>query len=111
MRYRNWKVSIFKSETVDIFVIFDKTSNFVTISVVGFELVVIPKSTGAAKGLTLNNIFFYEIVVSKNNKFEKNYERAQQNVNSSENFYRKSFRDNVIDKKECDSLCNSFTNL
>ena len=30
-------------------------------------------------------------------------------INLLDNFYRKSSQDNVIDKREYDSLCNTFT--
>ena len=42
------------------------------------------------------------------NKYKKQYERDQNTIESFDKLYRKSLQDNVIDKTEYESLCNSF---
>ena len=45
----------------------------------------------------------------KNTTNTKNYQKDQQTTKSLDKLYRISTQDNVIDKKEYESLCNNFT--
>ena len=72
------KRSIYKAlptiiEVVGTFVTFAANSIFVYLSNIGFELMVIPMSTGLAGALMLPNNFSYEIMKNKNDNFEKHY--------------------------------------
>ena len=79
-------------------------------SLTGFGLLVIPISSSFACGLTITNKVLYEIVMQKIDKYKKLYEKDQQTIKSFDKLYRKSLQDNMIDKNECESLCNNFTN-
>ena len=78
-------------------------------SLTGNGLIVIPISTATACGLSIGNKVISEIIRNKYNKYKKPNEKDQQKTNSFDKLYRKCLRDNVIDKKEFESLCNFFT--
>ena len=72
-------------------------------------MIVLPISAEFACTLSLASKVLQKLIKNKYNKYKKLYERDQQNVKSSEKFYRKSSQGNVIDKNEYESLCNIFT--
>ena len=78
-------------------------------SLTGIGLIAIPKSTATACGFSIGNRVLYEVIINKYSKYKKQHERDQQTNKSFDKLYRKSLQDNVIDKKECESLCNIFT--
>ena len=78
-------------------------------SLTGVGLKVIPISTATACGLSIGNKVPYEIIINKYNKYKKLYKKDQQTIKSFDKLYRKSLQDNVIDKTEYESLCNTFT--
>ena len=47
--------------------------------------------------------------MQKYNKYKKQYERDQNSIKYFDKIYRKSLRDNIIDKSEYEILCNIFT--
>ena len=47
--------------------------------------------------------------MNKYKKFKKQFEKNQQTFKSFDRFYRRSFQDDVIDKREDESLCKNFT--
>ena len=96
-------------ESVDSIVIIAATSTSITLSITGIGLIVLPISAGIACGLSLGNKVLHKLIINKDNKYKKQYERDQQTIKSFDKLYRKSFQDNVIDKTEYDSLCNIFT--
>ena len=49
------------------------------------------------------------MIMRKYNKYKKQYEKYQQTIKSFDKLYRKSLRDNMIDKSEYEKLCNIFT--
>ena len=75
----------------------------------GFGLIVIPISTATAGGLSIANKIIYEVIIKKYNNYKKQYERDQQLIKFFNKYYRKSLQDNVFDKNEYESLCNTFT--
>ena len=48
------------------------------------------------------------MILNKYNKYKNLYERDQQTIKSFDNLYRKSLRDNLIDKSENEYRCNFF---
>ena len=72
-------------------------------------LIVIPTSTATACGLSISKKVIYEVIINKYNKYKKQYEKDQQTIKSFDKLYRKSLQDNVIDKREYESLCKIFT--
>ena len=96
-------------KSFDTFVIIATTTSSITLSLTGIGLIVIPKSTAAACGLSIGNKVVYETIMNKYNKYKKLYERDQQTVRSFDKFYRNSLQDSVTDKTEYESLCNIFT--
>ena len=103
-RYKNYKILSTILKTVDSFVIIAITSSSVTLSLTGFGLLVIPISSGFACGLTFTIQVLYELIMNEHNDFDKDYERAQQTVDSCDKLYEKCLQDNVID-----SLCIIFS--
>ena len=78
-------------------------------SLTAIGLIAIPMSTATACGLSIGNKVVYEIIRNKYNKYKKQLEKDQQTIKSFDKLYRKSSRDNLIDKKAFESLCNNFT--
>ena len=68
-----------------------------------------PISAGIACGLSLGNKILHKLIINKYNKYKKQYERDQNTIKYFDKLYRKSLKDNVIDKTEYESLCNIFT--
>ena len=108
-RYKNYKTLNTILESVDSIVIIAATSTSITLSITGFGLIVLPISAGIACGLSLGNKVIHKLIINKFNKYKKLYERDQNTIKSFDKLYRKSLKDNVIDKTEYDSLCNIFT--
>ena len=108
-RYKNQKTLNTVLESVDSIVIIGATSTSITLSVTGIGLTVLPISAGIVCTLSLGNKVMHKLITNKYNKYKKQYERDQQTIKSSDKLYRKSIRDNIIDKKENESLCKIFT--
>ena len=108
-RYKNYKTITTILKSFDTFVIIDTTSSSITSSLTGIGLIAIPITTATACGLSIGNKVLYEIIINKNNKYKKLYERDQNTIKSFDKLYRKSLQDSVIDKTEYESLCNIFT--
>ena len=108
-RYKNYKTLNTVLESVDSIVIIAGTLTSITLSIAGIGLIVLPISAGTACGLSLGNKILHKIIINKDNKYKKQYERDQNTIKSFDKLYRKSLQDNVIDKTEYESLCNIFT--
>ena len=108
-RYKNYKTLNTILESVDSIVIIATTSTSITLSITGIGLIVLPISAGIACTLSLGNKVLHKLIINKYNKYKKQYERDQQTIKSFDKLYRKSLQDNVIVKKEYESLCNIFT--
>ena len=108
-KYKNYKTLNTVLESVDSIVIIGATSTSITLSVTGIGLIVLPISAGIACGLSLSNKILHKLIISKYNKYKKQYERNQNTTKSFDKLYRKSLQDNLIDKTEYESLCNFFT--
>ena len=108
-RYKNYKTLNTILESVDSIVIIGATSASITLPVTGFGLIILPISAGIACTLSLGNKVIHKLIINKYNKSKKQYERDQQTITSFDKLYRKSLQDNIIDKNEYDSLCNTFT--
>ena len=91
-------------ESIDSIVIIGTTSTLITLSVTGVGLIILPISAGIACTLTLGNKILHKVVKSKHNEYEKQNEKDQQTIKSFDKLYRNSLQDNVIDKKEYESL-------
>ena len=108
-KYKKYKTITTILKSFDTFVIIATTSSFVTLSLKGIGLIVIPISTASACALSIGNKVIYEMIINIYNKYKKQYERDQQTNKSFDKLYRKSLQDIIIDKTEYDSLCNIFT--
>ena len=108
-RYKNYKTLNTILESVDTIVIIGATSTSITLSITGIGLIVLPISAAIACGLSLGNKILHKLILNKNNKYKKQYERDQQTIKSFDKLYRKSLQDNIIDKTEYENLCNFFT--
>ena len=108
-KYKKSKTITTIPKSFDTFVIIATTSSSITLSLTGIGLIVIPISTASACFLSIGNKVLYEIIINKYNKYKKLYERDQQTIKCFDKLYRKSLRDNTIDKTEYDSLCDIFT--
>ena len=78
-------------------------------SLTGIGLIAIPISVPTACGLSVGYEVLYEVIINIYNKYKKQFEKGQKTIKSFNKFYRKSLQDNVIDKKEYESLCYVFT--
>ena len=108
-KYKKYKTITTILKSFDTFVIIAITSSSITSSLTGIGLIIIPISTATACGLSIGNKVLYEIIINKNNKYKKQYEKDQQTIKSIDKLYRKSLQDNIIDKSEYESLCIIFT--
>ena len=79
------------------------------LSIAGNGLKILPIAAGIACTLLLGNKVLHKLSINKNNKNKKQYEKDQQIIKPFDKIYRKSLQDNVIDRKEYESLCNNFT--
>ena len=108
-RYKNYKTLNTVLESVDSIVIIGATSTSITLSITGIGLTILPISVGIACTLSFGNKVLHKLIISKYNKYKKQYERDQNTIKSFDKLYRKSLQDNIIDKTEYESLCNVFT--
>ena len=108
-KYKNYKTLNTLLESVDSIVIIGATSTSITLSVNGVGLFILPISAGIACTLSLGSKVLHKLIINNYNKYKKLYERDQQTIKSFDKLYRKSLQDNVIDKTEYESLCNTFT--
>ena len=108
-KYKKYKTITTIIKQFDTFVIIATTSSFITLSLTGIGLIVIPISTILAGGLSIGNKVIYEIIINKYNKYKKQYEKDQHTIKPFYKLYRRSLQDNVIDKNENESLGNFFT--
>ena len=108
-RYKNYKTLNTILESVDSIVIIGATSTSITLSITGVGLIILPISAGIACALSLGNKILHKIIISKYNKYKKQYERDQNTIKSFDKLYRRSLQDNNIDKTEYDGLSNIFT--
>ena len=92
----------------DTFVIIATTTNSITLSLTGNGLKAIPISTATACRLSIGKKVTYEIFINKSIDAKKQYEKHQQTIRSFDILYRESLQDNVINKKEYESLCKNF---
>ena len=79
-RYKMYKTLNTVLESVDSIVIIATTSTSITLSVTGFDLIILPKSAGIACGLSLGNKILHKLIINKYNKYKKLYERDQQTI-------------------------------
>ena len=108
-RYKNYEILNTVLESVDSIVIIGATSTSITLSVTGFCLIILPISARIACTLSLGNKILHRLILNKYNKYEKLYEKDQQTIKSFDKLYRKSLKDNIIDKNENECLCKIFT--
>ena len=108
-KYKNYKTLNTILESADSIVIIGATSTSITLSITGVGLIILPISAGVACALSLADKILHKIIISKYNKYKKQYERDQNTIKSFDKLYRKSLQDNVIDKTEYENLCNIFT--
>ena len=106
-KYKTTTTTILKS--FDTFGIIATTSSSFILSFTGIGLIAIPISTATACGLSNVNKVIYEIIINKNNKHKKQFEKDQQTIKSFDKLYSKSLRDDIIVKNDYASQCIIFT--
>ena len=89
-----------KLKSSDTLVFFATTSSPITLSLTRDGLIAIPITTATACGLSIGNQVIIEIIMKKNNKYKKQYEKDQQTIKPFDKIYRKYLQDNIIDKSE-----------
>ena len=94
---------------IDTFVNIATTSSSFTLSLTGIGLRATVISSSIACGLTIGSKVIYGIILQKYNKYKKQYEKDGQTIKSSDKLYRKFLQDNLIEKNQYGSLCNTFT--
>ena len=99
-KHKNYKTMTTILKSFDTTVIIATTSSSISLPLTGFGLIVIPISTSVACGLSVTNKILYEIVMQKNIKYKKLYEKDQQTIKPFDKLYRRSLQDNMIDKNE-----------
>ena len=87
-------------EPVDTVVNIGATTTSATLPVTGVDLIVAPNSARSASALSLANKILHEILMNKYNRYRKQLEKDQQTIKSFVKFYRKSYQDNLCNKKE-----------
>ena len=92
----------------DTFVNIATTSSCITLSLTGISLIVIPKSTATACGLSTGSKVIYEKIINKYKKYRKQYEKDQQTIESFDKLCRKSSQDIITDQNENESNCYIF---
>ena len=107
--YEKYKTITTIIKSIDTFVNIATTSSSITLSLLGIDLIAIPISTATAFALPIFNDVLNEIIINKNIKHKKQYEKNQQIIESFENLYRNSLQDNVINISEYESLYNILT--
>ena len=108
-KYKNYKTLNTVLESVDSIIIIAATSTSITLSITGIGLIILPISAGIACTLSLGNKILHKLIINKNNKYNKQYERDQNTIKYFDKLYRKSLQDNIIDKTEYENLCKIFT--
>ena len=108
-RYENYRTLNTILESVDSIVIIGATSTSINLSVTGVGLIVLPISAGIACMLSLGNKVLHKLIINKNNKNKKQYEKDQKTIEFFDKLYRKYLQDNRIDNNEYKSLCIIFT--
>ena len=108
-RYEKYKTLNTLLESVDTIVVIGATSTSITLSITAIGLIILLISAGIACTLSLGYKVLHKLIMSKYNEYKKRYERDQQTIKSFGKLYRKSLRDNVIDKTEYEGLCINFT--
>ena len=68
-----------------------------------------PISAKIACVLSLGNKVLHKMIKNKDSKYKKQYQKDEQTIKSSDKLYGKSLQNDVIYKKEYESLCNIFT--
>ena len=94
-------------KSFDIFFIIATTATSVTFAVTVVNVIAIPSSTGIAGGMTVFKRVICELVMEKQYRLEKRYERAQQTIIFFDKLNRNCWLDNDIDKGKW-VFCYSF---
>ena len=58
---------------------------------------------------SLNDKILHQTIIGRYNKYKKKYQKDQQLIQSSDNLYRKSLQENIIEENDYASLCTTFT--
>ena len=91
-KYNNYKTLNTVLESVDSIVIIGATSTFITLSITGIGLFVLPISAGIACILPLGNKVLHKLITNKDKKY-KNYmkdinRQSNLSINYTENLYK-----------------------
>ena len=108
-RFKNYKTLNTILESVDTVLIIGSTTTSVTQSVTGVGLIVVPFSARIACSLSLGNKLLHKVIIKKYIKYKNQFEQDQQIIKTFDKLYKKSSKDNVIDKSEIESLRFIFT--
>ena len=106
--YKNLKTLTPKLESLDTDVIVVSTKTSVTLSITGFELLVLPISAGIASALSLGIEVGQKTIFNKYNKHKKLDRKDVQAIKSSDQLCRKSLQEILIHKNFKKSRCKIF---
>ena len=73
-----YKMITTKIESIDKNVILATTTSLHTLSFTGIGLIAIPISTATTCGLSIGDQIIYEIMINKNSRYKKQYEKDKQ---------------------------------
>ena len=79
-KYKSYKTLTSKLKSVDTVVNIGATTTFVTLSVTGVGLIVVPISAGIACTLSLGNELLRKIISNKYIKYKKQYQKDQKTI-------------------------------
>ena len=89
---------------VDTVVVIEATTTSLALSLTVVGLMVVPISAGSACVLSFGNEILHNILLNKNNKYKKQYQKDQQYIKSFVMLYRNCLRGNLIDIKGYESV-------
>ena len=85
--YKKHKTITTILKSFDTFLIIATTSSSITLSLAGIGLIRIPISTATACGVSIGKKVIYELIINKDNKYKKQYERDQQTITSFDKLF------------------------
>ena len=97
------------SDSLDILFIFGATSTSITLSITGVGLKILPVSAASACILSSGNKVLHKIIINKYKKYKTQYEKDRQTIKLFDKIYRKTLQDNIFNKIENESLCDTIT--
>ena len=90
-KYRMYKTLTSMLESVNTVGIIGATTTYVTLSVTGVRLIMVPISAGIAGSLSLGNKVLHKIIINKFKRYKSNMKKTNQQLNLLINYIEKSY--------------------